>query len=285
MLRRPAATGKAFVNFPGPVSVYYGQEHTVHDTPFEVDMTRRLLSLTAVLTFILAAPAAAQWAEERVDRTIAFQPGGTLKLRTFSGEVRISGTDAHEVVIRAVRRAPRERLDRIRLEIDARDREVRIEANQRTRGPRRGDDVVETRFDIQVPRETHLEIDTFSAPAVIVGVSGRHDVKGFSSPLRLTDVSGPIRARTFSGEVRIESLSWHEGDGLDVNTFSGDIVLRLPETARGELAFNTFSGDLTSDLPLVLQSRRGRDLRAAMNGGGGTQVQLKTFSGVATIRR
>lgn len=248
-------------------------------------MTRLLLpSFALALAFGTAVPAGAQTVEERVDRTIAFQPGGTLKLRTFSGEVRIVGTDRNEVVIHAVRRATRERLDRIRLEIEVMTDEVRIDANRRVSGPRRGENVVETDFEIEVPRQTHLDLKTFSAPIAATGVAGRHDVTGFSSSVRLTDVTGPVTAKTFSGRVRIEAREWREGDELDVNTFSGDIDLYLPESARADVAFNSFSGGLTSDVPLVLRSRRGRNVRASLNGGG-TRMQLKTFSGDAAIRR
>jgi DUF4097 and DUF4098 domain-containing protein YvlB len=250
-------------------------------------MTRTHVAAFAVIA-ALAAPmsAAAQQIEERVDRTIPFQPGGTLVLKTFSGDVRITGTDRNEVVIHAVRRATRERLDRIQLEIETTGDTVRIDANSRGgRERRENNNVVETDFEIQVPRQINLDLTTFSAPIVATGITGRLDIGGFSSRVRLTNVTGPIKAKTFSGAVEIETRGWRDGDALDVNTFSGDIDLRLPESARADLSFNSFSGDLTSDLPLVLQSRRGRDLRASMNGGGGTRMELKTFSGDATIRR
>ncbi|MDP1571300.1 MAG: DUF4097 family beta strand repeat-containing protein [Vicinamibacterales bacterium] len=243
-------------------------------------------ALALAATLAAAAPAAAQRVEERVDRTIAVQPGGTLTLKTFSGEVRITGTDRSEVVIRAVRRATRERLDRIQLEIESSGNDVRIEANRRPGRSRdnENNNVVETDFEIEVPRQYNLDLTTFSAPVVASGISGRHEIGGFSSSVRLTDVTGPIEARTFSGTIRIEAREWRDGDALDVKTFSGDIELRLPEGARADLEFNSFSGDLTSDLPLVLQSRRGRNVRASMNGGG-TRMELRTFSGDATIRR
>lgn len=247
---------------------------------------RTVASSLLVGLLLVSAPVAAQTVEERVDRTIAFQPGGRLTLKTFSGEVRITATDRNEVVIRAVRRATRERLDRIRLEIEERGSEIRIEANRRDRDSRReNNNVVETDFEIEVPRRVDLDVTTFSAPVTVTGVHGRHEIGGFSSPIRLTDVAGPVQAKTFSGAVGLSAREWRDGDGIDVNTFSGDIELRLPDNARGELSFNSFSGDLTSDVPLTLQSRRGRDLRATMNGGGNTRMQLKTFSGDATIRR
>ena len=81
-------------------------------------LSRRFRPIAAALALV-AVPAALAGAEpqetEQVDRTFPFQPGGTLRLKNFSGDVRITGTDAPEVTVHAVRRAPRERLDRVEL--------------------------------------------------------------------------------------------------------------------------------------------------------------------------
>lgn len=69
---------------------------------------------------------------ERVDRTIPFGPGGTVHLRNFSGNVRITGSSDSQVVIAAVRRATRERLDRIKLDIQSGPSEITINANHRS---------------------------------------------------------------------------------------------------------------------------------------------------------
>ena len=90
---------------------------------------------TAIFAFaILALPAASVGAQnetERVNRVVKLQPGGTLRLKSFSGRVTITATDGSDVVIDAVRRAPRERLDRIKLEIRSESSTVEIEANHR----------------------------------------------------------------------------------------------------------------------------------------------------------
>jgi len=52
----------------------------------------RRLAAAALFVAVAAAPAVVQKVEERVDRTIPFQPGGTLRLKTFSGTVEIRGT-------------------------------------------------------------------------------------------------------------------------------------------------------------------------------------------------
>ena len=114
---------------------------------------------------------------EHVTRTIAMQPGGTLRLKNFSGRVTISGSDRSEVVIDAIRRATRSQLDRIRLDIHTSGSdEVVVDANQRDhewwRWGFASQNVIETDFDIKVPRRTRLDLSVFSSPVSVTGVEG-----------------------------------------------------------------------------------------------------------------
>jgi DUF4097 and DUF4098 domain-containing protein YvlB len=203
---------------------------------------------------------------ETVDRTVPLPANGTLRLKTFSGRVRITGTSGDQVVIHAVRRATRERLQDIRLEITQAGSTVEIDANHRV-VERRNDNVVETDFDIQVPARARLDIKTFSAPVTVVGVNGSQNIDGFSS------------------DITIESNDFGDGNSIDVNTFSGAVRLRLPSSARGSIDFNTFSGRFESDLPVTLNTSSRRNFRGQLNGGGSGDFRLKTFSGDVRILR
>lgn len=250
------------------------------------------ISLVFALTFALAAtPALAQDSRDRgarqtetIERTLALPQGGTVRLKTFSGRVTITGAAGDQVVIKAVRRATRDRLDDIRLEITQSGSVIDIDANHRL-VERRNDNVVETDFDIQVPSRAHLDLRTFSAPVTVSGVAGNLEVEGFSSDVRLTGVAGPTRVKTFSGGVTVETADWSDGDGLNVTTFSGDVTLRLPDSARGDLQFDSFSGRFTSDLPVTLSSSSKRNFRGTINGGGSSDFRLNTFSGSVRIER
>jgi hypothetical protein len=217
------------------------------------------------------------------------EPGGSLRLKNFSGRVTITAVDRSEVVVDAVRRATRDRLDRIKLDIHADGSHlVVIDANRRDRswydfvGK---NNVVETDFDIKVPRRTHLDVSVFSSPVSIDGVEGNHKAYSFSGRLSLTDIIGSIRAHSFSGPVVIRAKAWEPNQSIDVDTFSGNVELHLPETARGNVSFNSFSGRLNSEMPLTLHSSSGRRLRAELGGGGDGTLSFKTFSGSVRIDR
>jgi DUF4097 and DUF4098 domain-containing protein YvlB len=234
-------------------------------------------AFAVIFAVVLAVPAAAQRNRdydddrdqgpretETVDRTVALPSGGTVRLKTFSGRVKITGTSGDQVVIHAVRRASRERLNDIKLEVTTTGSTVEIDANHRL-VERRNDNVVDTDFDIQLPARARLDIKTFSAPVTIVGVNGSQNIDGFSS------------------DVTIESREFGEGNDIDINTFSGDVRLHLPTSARGNIDFNSFSGRFESDLPVTMNSSSRRNFRGSLNGGGSGDFRLKTFSGDVRI--
>jgi DUF4097 and DUF4098 domain-containing protein YvlB len=229
------------------------------------------LALLAALT--LAAPALAQRDRDRgprdtetVDRTLPMPAGGTLRLKTFSGRVKITGGSGDQLVVHAVRRATRDRLDDIKLEITQSGNTIEVDANHRL-VERRNDNVVETDFEITVPARTRLDVKTFSAPVTVIGVNGSQNIDGFSS------------------DVTIESPDFADGNDIDINTFSGNVRLRLPGNAKGNIDFNSFSGRFESDLPVTLNTSSRRNFRGTLNGGGNGDFRLKTFSGDVSIRR
>jgi len=251
---------------------------------------RTLAAAFAVLALATPAHAAPRLFDEteHITRTIQLEPGGTLRLKNFSGRVTITASDRPEVVIDAVRRASRTQLERIKLDIHTSGSNVVVvDANQRDRSWwdfASGNNVVETDFDIKVPRRTQLDLSVFSSPVSVTGVEGSHKVHGFSSPLVLTDVTGSVRAHTFSGSVTIREKSW-DNPTIDVDTFSGNIELHLPDSARGTVSFNSFSGRLNSEMPLTMHTSSRRSLRAELGSGDGGSLRFKTFSGSVKIDR
>jgi DUF4097 and DUF4098 domain-containing protein YvlB len=226
-------------------------------------MCLRLIA-ASLLTLSVAAPVAAQSREtEQVDRTIPFQPGGSLRLKNFSGDIRITGADGSEVTIHAVRRATRSRLERIKLSIESSGSEVVINANDRPDDDDHdGDNVVETNFEIRVPRQINVDVTSFSSGITVQDVEGRHRVNNFSGDVHLLNVLGPLRAKTFSG----------------------DVELQVPGAEGTDLRFSTFSGDIDSDLPLTLVSKSRKELHATLHGGG-REISVQTFSGDVRINR
>jgi DUF4097 and DUF4098 domain-containing protein YvlB len=218
--------------------------------------------LGALLLSIPAAARAEQKETERVDRTAQIRAGGLLRLKNFSGHVNITGSNRADVSIHAVRRATRDRLDHIKLDVEETGAGVVIEANKKDSDWHdRNDNVVETNLDIDVPADVALEIDVFSSDVIVKDVRGNQHVKTFSGRV---DLSGGEKA-------------------VSAETFSGDIDVRVPQGTSASVDFDSFSGDLRSDVPMTYRSSSRRRVRADI-GSGGTDYYFKTFSGDVRIR-
>ncbi len=188
--------------------------------------------------------------------------GGTVKLNNFSGNVRITGTADSSVQIHAVRRATREHLDNIKLDIQVSGSTIEIEANRKAPGwHERNDNVVETEFEIQVPAATLLDLHAFSGNLIVRGTTQ------------------DVEAQTFSGNIDLDVSTAGAAPDVKAETFSGDISTRLPDVSNGHVPFNSFSGDFRSDFPVMLNRKSRRDISADLGSGGGANFEFKTFSG------
>jgi hypothetical protein len=199
---------------------------------------------------------------ERIDRTVQIRAGGQLRLKNFSGHVTITGSRRSDVAIHAVRRASRDRLDHIKLEINETGSGVSIEANKKdSNWTERNNNVVETDFDIQLPEDVTLDIDVFS------------------SDIHVSDVSGRQQLKTFSGDIEIGGAA----SSIDAETFSGDIELKLAAGAGGHVNFDSFSGSLVSDSGMIARSSSRRNVSGDI-GSGSNDYHFKTFSGDVRIK-
>lgn len=202
---------------------------------------------------------------ETVDKTVAFPVNGTLRLKNFSGDIHITGTSGHEIVLRARRRAGREQLDHIKLDIQTSGSTVTINANKQDaewEHSHHNNNVVETAFELQVPSAANLDIDAFSSDVTIEGIDGDQALKTFSGDIR---VNGPKGA-------------------MNAETFSADIAITVDSNATGSVSFNTFSGDLESALSITSTSWRKHDVEGTLPGGAGRPLKFKTFSGDLQIK-
>lgn len=231
---------------------------------------RSLLGAAAAVAFAMLVLPASAWAQrqtETVDRTLPFPSGGTLKLNNFSGEVRITVGTGRNFVMKAVRRGDADRLKDILLTVESSGSTIIVEANKRDRDTerRRSDEgrhnVIDTDFEIQVPADARLDINTFSSDVVVVGVEGAQ------------------RIETFSGDIDIDATAQGTSPELDVETFSGTMRMRLSDKARGDVAFDSFSGSFDADYPVSLRSSGRRNIRATLPGGAGRPLRFKSFSG------
>ena len=209
---------------------------------------------------------------EVVEKTVALPSNGTVHIKNFSGDIRITPSSNNNIVLKATRRAPRETLDHIKLGVETSGSTVNIEANEKDPSwsrPRNHSDVVETQMEIQVPVSADLDIDAFSSDVSVDGINADQRIKTFS---------GMITVRGLKGEI-------------DAETFSADIRVTLSGGSKGNVTFDSFSGRLDSSLALTTQSydsgrrgRRSRNVEGTLPGGSGPRLRFHTFSGDVELR-
>jgi hypothetical protein len=202
---------------------------------------------------------------EVVERTVPLPADGTVRIKNFSGEIRVVAGSSNTVVLKATRRAPRETLDRIALDVTSAGSVVTIDANRREPGSnQRNNNVVDTQMMIAVPASADLDIDAFSSTVTVEGLSGDQRIKTFSGPITVQGLRGEIDAQTFSADIRVT----------------------LDAASKGNVSFSTFSGRLDSDVPISTMSsgRRRNNVEGTLQGGDGPRLRFHTFSGDVELR-
>ncbi|MEX2124393.1 MAG: DUF4097 family beta strand repeat-containing protein [Woeseia sp.] len=222
--------------------------------------------LVAGLTLILAETAAA----ESVERTLDAAPDGIVTVENTAGSVDVRAWSRNEVEVTGELGRDIEEL------VFERDgNEIRIEV----RIPRRDNSRIHSELEIRVPEQSSVNVSGVSADVDVrdvrgdlrlSSVSGDIDAQGFEADIDIETVSGDVGAQgrdkeatsrfnTVSGDIDVQAVagdisvnsvsgdlsvveSWFERAQL--NTTSGDIVLRAALVGDGRLDIETINGDL-----------------------------------------
>jgi DUF4097 and DUF4098 domain-containing protein YvlB len=94
-------------------------------------------------------------------------------------------------------------------------------------------------FDIWVPRESTVHVDTERGQVSVENVTGDISIEGVSNPIVLSNLTGHISVRTVDGPIVIRSSEGH----IEARSISGD--LKFQRVNASELVANTNSGTIT----------------------------------------
>ncbi len=141
-------------------------------------------------------------------------------------------------------------------------------------------------YELMVPRESNLSLETTNGGISITDVSGNMDFRTSNGGISLAGLAGDVRGRTSNGGIRVEleGAEW-DGAGLDVQTTNGSVTLDIPEGFQADLEIGTTNGGFRIDFPITVQGRiNRRRIRTELNGGG-PLVKAITTNGSVTVRR
>lgn len=140
-------------------------------------------------------------------------------------------------------------------------------------------------WEVMVPRDTDLDVETHNGGIDVTEVRGRVRLEARNGGLDLRGVGGDVVARTRNGglSVELDGRRW-DGEGLDAETRNGGVTVIVPDGYSARLETGTVNGGMQVDFPVTVQGRIGRRLSTTL-GEGGPTIRAITTNGGVEIRR
>ena len=253
------------------------------------------MKLTSLIVTVgmAAAPVLARAQDERaftqLDTTVRLDRGGAVDLSLISGRIRVTGWDQANVKISAS-------IESGLLRFSANSSRVTLSVDDEGNGHYRHRNVGEARFDVSVPRGSHLILEAVSGDVTAKGSQGEIEASSVSGDVDVSDgiravsvesvsgsahaaqVNGNLHAETVSGDLRAENVSGN----VQASSVSGDI--RLVGIQSRDVRTETVSGNLDYTGTIEPSGRYGFEshsgtLKLNIPRNAGAQFSVETFSG------
>ena len=174
-----------------------------------------------------------------VERTFSVHPGGKLTLDTDLGSVEVRSAPGNQVRVR-VEREVRSGADKdFELNFEQRGDDVLVEGNKSG-----GDwgwsfwNRYKVHFEIVVPEEYNLELETAGGSIKIADLVGDVDCHTSGGSIRIDDIDGQVDCRTSGGSIHVGRV---EGS-VNAKTSGGSITI---DRSGGSVVAKTSGGSVT----------------------------------------
>ncbi len=254
-------------------------------------MKRAMLIFAILLWFVNAG--AVQDFERRVEKSFQVQKGGTLFLKTDRGSVEIRAHPANEVKVDVLleadtrsRERAKEWLDSFEITLEQHGNDVDILGELPEKWFRR-DDRLKIHFDILVPDQYNLDVETSGGSIWVSDLKGKVKLSTSGGSITSGSIDGSVAARTSGGSISIdgakgETVAHTSGGGITLGEIDGSADAK---TSGGSISVEGVNGDLqarTSGGSLRLQNVSG-NLLAKTSGGSITARLLKQINAPADL--
>lgn len=241
-----------------------------------------LLALLVALPFSLSAKI-----ERTVEKSYTVSPGGTLRIETDGGLIRVQpSTDSMVKItarqkIRAGSEAEAdELLKKLELTFDAQGADVTATAKYErpTMGVRWGNQPVEVDFVVTVPARYSVNLKTSGGDIVVGDLDGKVRARTSGGDVKLGKISGEIAASTSGGNVALIE----GGAGAELGTSGGDITIGR---VVGATVAHTSGGNIkAAQVENILEARTsGGNVSAGFVGGLRGDCLLSTSGGKVKV--
>jgi DUF4097 and DUF4098 domain-containing protein YvlB len=255
----------------------------------ELRNVQRAALVFACSLSLLSLSAAAAAGSDTVDRKVVADPNGEVVISNVSGTIDVRGWDRNEVQVTGTLGSGVERVD-----VDSSGGRTVIKVVLPGRSSRDGSAEIE----VQVPKNSSLDVSAVSADVSSRGVLGTQRLKSVSGEVT-ADISGnDSDVKSVSGDVtvhgigkpdslRVSSVSGsldvsNIGGKIEVVTVSGDARVQASEASeiRGRTTSGNLQlhGKLTKDARVDVEGVSG-DLVLRLSAAGGLNADIESFSG------
>lgn len=203
-----------------------------------------------------------------------------------NGGIRIKGWDRSDVLVRARihSAAPTQsEADALATQVSVETANAKIYAG----GPKHRQDYYwDVSYEIFVPRQSDLSLETYNGGIGISDVRGRIEFTAVNGGIHLQGLGGRVHGSTTNGGLHIEldGDRW-DGEELDVETTNGGIQMSVPENYSARLETGTVNGSLNVGFPVTMQGRITKEVNVVLGNGGATVRALTTNGGVKINRK
>ena len=238
---------------------------------------------------LLAAPAMLQAKITRtVEKSFTVQPGGTLKVQTAGGDIKVltgSGNEVKVTAIQRIRASSEAEADELLKDLDLtiEQHADNVTAIAKYGKQRSGWHIgnwppVSVSFTVVVPSRYHVDLNTSGGDISLESINGRARLRTSGGDLKLDRVEGEVDGGTSGGDIAL-----HEGTAnVKLSTSGGDIHV---DRAGGEAELSTSGGDIiiNSVLGRLTASTSGGDIKASIEGALKGDCKLTTSGGEVVV--
>lgn len=215
------------------------------------------------------------------EKTLA-ATGGTISVDSRrNGGISIKGWNRNEVLVRykvqtsaptqeaADQLASAVRLETANMQIHSETPETRDEQN------------VAVSYEIFVPQHSSLSLKAYNGGIAVSDVGGEVEFATINGGVALKRLGGRVHGETTNGGLFVElSGNRWDGEGLDVRTVNGGVVLNIPDNYSAHLETSTVHGGFKVGLPIAAEARNNKELSVNLGSGGATVRAVTTNGGV-----
>jgi hypothetical protein len=258
-------------------------------------MTSRRLStwlgalLGAVLALVFSAYAHAQEFTEEFHHTYPLAANGSVDISNVNGRVQISGTNANEVKVDAIKRADsKQKLDDARIEVNSSANEFEL----RTRYPESWfggyNNPASVEYTITVPKGVRLRASVVNSPLEVSGITGEVRASTVNAEVRASGLANNAEVTTVNSRAEADFDSLPSSGHVRVHSVNGSAIVVIPASSSADVHAHSVNGSIHNDFNLPVDRPRygpGSRLEGKIGSGGGPEIELDTVNGGIQIRQ